>query len=49
MFIRIEERQRPLLGLPDPTSHGESAMGKVRLLGYADKVESNHGPTNSFL
>lgn len=40
MFVRIEERQRPLLGLPDPTSHEESAMGQLRLLGYADKDES---------
>jgi 23S rRNA-/tRNA-specific pseudouridylate synthase len=40
MFVRIEERQRPLLGLPDPTSHEESASGQLRLLGYADTDES---------
>jgi 23S rRNA-/tRNA-specific pseudouridylate synthase len=40
MFIRIEERQRPLLGLPDPTSHEESTMGQLRLLGYAGREES---------
>lgn len=40
MFIRIEERQGPLLGMPEPTSHEESAMGQLRLLGYADIDES---------
>jgi tRNA pseudouridine32 synthase/23S rRNA pseudouridine746 synthase len=40
MFVRIEERQRPLLGLPDPTSLEESALGQLRLLGYADTDES---------
>jgi tRNA pseudouridine32 synthase/23S rRNA pseudouridine746 synthase len=40
MFVRIEERQQPLLGLPDPTSHEESALGQLRLLGYADTDES---------
>jgi tRNA pseudouridine32 synthase/23S rRNA pseudouridine746 synthase len=40
MFVRIEERQRPLLGLPEPTSHEESAIGQLRLLGYADTDES---------
>jgi hypothetical protein len=40
MVVRIEELQRPLLGLPDPTSHEESTMGQRRLLGYADREES---------
>jgi tRNA pseudouridine32 synthase/23S rRNA pseudouridine746 synthase len=40
MFVRIEERQRPLLGLPDSTSHEESALGQLRLLGYANTDES---------
>ena len=45
MFVRIEERQRPLLGLPDPTSHEESALGQLRLLGYADTDESRSNKT----
>ena len=35
MHERIEQRQRPLLNLPDATDHEESAYGQLILLGYS--------------
>jgi 23S rRNA-/tRNA-specific pseudouridylate synthase len=37
MFQRIEARQRPLMNLPEPTSHEESAVGQLVLMGYAQE------------
>jgi hypothetical protein len=41
MFQRIEARQRPLMNLPEPTSHEESAVGQLVLMGYGQ--ENNDG------
>ena len=41
VFEHIEERQRPLMNLPEPTKHEESALGQLILLGYGRSMKKN--------
>jgi hypothetical protein len=44
VFSIIQQRQRPLMNLPEPTDDTESAIGQLRLLGFGDYAHNNHGP-----
>jgi hypothetical protein len=46
MFERIQDRQRPLMNLPEPTRHEDSAIGQLILLGY-EKNDISDAGTNS--
>jgi tRNA pseudouridine32 synthase/23S rRNA pseudouridine746 synthase len=41
MFQKIVTRQRPLLNLPEPTKHEESALGQLILMGYGRRRQDN--------
>ncbi|KAL7476399.1 hypothetical protein ACHAW6_002265 [Cyclotella cf. meneghiniana] len=43
-FSIIQQRQRPLMNLPQPTDDTESAIGQLRLLSFGDYAHNNHGP-----
>jgi hypothetical protein len=38
LFERIQDRQRPLMNLPEPTRHEDSALGQLTLLGYGTDI-----------
>ena len=35
-YVKIQQKQRPLMNLPKPTEDWESALGQLRLLGFGD-------------
>ncbi|KAL3793529.1 hypothetical protein HJC23_007269 [Cyclotella cryptica] len=43
-FSIIQQRQLPLMNLPQPTDDTESAIGQLRLLSFGDYAHNNHGP-----
>jgi hypothetical protein len=43
LFERIQDRQRPLMNLPEPTRHEDSAFGQLILLGYEKTGISDAG------
>jgi hypothetical protein len=38
VFQRIQDRQRPLMNLPEPSRHEDSALGQLILLGYGTDI-----------
>lgn len=49
MYQRIEERQAPLLCLPEKTKNEESALGQLVLLGYGGDSESKSNPQQLYV
>jgi tRNA pseudouridine32 synthase/23S rRNA pseudouridine746 synthase len=44
MFHRIQERQKPLMNLPESSPHEESAFGQLIMLGYSGETSKGRQP-----
>jgi 23S rRNA-/tRNA-specific pseudouridylate synthase len=44
MFQRIQERQKPLMNLPESSPHEESAFGQLIMLGYSGETSKGRQP-----